>query len=46
MLKGFMNVLAYSLAFWFVRLSRGLAKAVAELATSRVARTKNCMIVF
>lgn len=37
------NLLAYSLAFSFVRFSSGLAKIVAELATSRVAKAEKCM---
>ena len=44
-LRDFMYVLPYSLAFGFVRVSSGPAKAVAEPATSKVARVKNCMIV-
>lgn len=40
-----MYVLTYSLAFGFVRVSSGPAKAVAEPATSKVAKVKNCMIV-
>ena len=39
-----MYVLPYSLAFGFVRVSSGPAKAVAQPATSKVARVKNCMI--
>ena len=44
--QSFTNVLMYSLAFSFAdRLSSGLARAVAEPATSRVTRVRNCMIV-
>ena len=39
-----MDVLPYSLAISSVRFSSGLAKAVAELAMSRVASAKKCMI--
>ena len=44
-LRDFMYVLPYSLAFGFVRVSSGPAKAVAEPATSKVARVKKCMIL-
>ena len=43
-LRDFINVLLYSLAFGFVRFSSGPDKAVAEPATSKVARVKNCMV--
>ena len=39
-----MYVLPYSLAFGFVRVSSGPAKAVTEPAMSKVAKVKNCMI--
>ena len=44
--RDFIYVLTYSLAFGFVRVSSGPAKAVAEPAMSKVARVKSCMIAY
>ena len=39
-----MNLLLYSLAFGSAAAGAGAAKVVAELATSRAARVRKCMI--